>query len=57
MRGLKIYARDERVRGSLGMLTDNEIRKIRDVDLKVESPSAERSWLVEPDWMGEPELR
>lgn len=39
------------------MLTDNEIRKIRDVDLKVESPSAERSWLVEPDWMGEPELR
>jgi anaphase-promoting complex subunit 10 len=57
MRGLKVYAHDERARGGLGMLPDDEARKSRAVVLKGESPSTERQWLVEPDWMGEPELR
>ncbi|TVY85898.1 Anaphase-promoting complex subunit [Lachnellula willkommii] len=57
VRGLKVYARDERARGALGILPDGERRKSRAVVLKGESPNTEKVWLVEPDWMGEPELR
>ncbi|TVY17253.1 Anaphase-promoting complex subunit 10 [Lachnellula arida] len=57
VRGLKVYARDERARGALGILPDGERRKSRAVVLKGESPNTEKIWLVEPDWMGEPELR
>lgn len=56
MRGLKIYARDERVgRGVAGVLGDEEVRKSKAVIRK--SEKSERGFLVEPDWMGEPELR
>jgi anaphase-promoting complex subunit 10 len=56
VRGLKIYARDERVgRGVAGVLGEEEVRKSKAV-VKM-SERGERGWIVEPDWMGEPELR
>jgi hypothetical protein len=56
VRGLKIYARDERVgRGVAGVLGEEEVRKSKAVVKK--SERGERGWIVEPDWMGEPELR
>ncbi|TVY37679.1 Anaphase-promoting complex subunit [Lachnellula occidentalis] len=57
VRGLKVYARDERARGALGILPDGEGRKSKAVVLKGEASNVDRVWLVEPDWMGEPELR
>jgi len=57
VRGLKVYARDERARGSLGILPDGERRKSKAVVLKAEASNIDRVWLEEPDWMGEPELR
>jgi hypothetical protein len=56
VRGLKIYARDERVQGMLGNLDlgreETEKRKV----VRRADSGLERGW-VEPDWMGEPELR
>jgi anaphase-promoting complex subunit 10 len=55
VRGLKIYARDERVgRGVEGVVGEEVGRKNEAV---VRSERGERGLLVEPDWMGEPELR
>jgi anaphase-promoting complex subunit 10 len=58
VRGLKIYARDERVRGILGDLDlgHKETEK-RKVVMRAESSGLERGWVVEPDLRGEPELR
>lgn len=56
VRGLKIYAKDERVAGgSLGTLggLDEERVKLK----KGAFVGEERGCLTEPDWMGEPELR
>ena len=57
VRGLKIYARDERVgRGIEGVMGDpQEVRESRAVVKKNEG--RESGFIVEPDWMGEPELR
>jgi len=55
VRGLKIYARDERVGGNLGGLEDfaPDGRKDRTVKASMERTGM----LSEPDWMGEAELR
>jgi hypothetical protein len=56
VRGLKIYAKDERVAGGgLGTLggLDGERVKLK----KGAFVGEERGYLTEPDWMGEPELR
>jgi len=56
VRGLKIYARDDRARAGLGgLLGDEPVDK--QSYAKAQGNGIERSWLVEPDWMGEPELR
>ena len=56
VRGLKIYARDERVgRGVAGVLGEEEQRKSKAIVRK--SERGERGFIVEPDWMSEPELR
>lgn len=57
VRGLKVYARDERARGNISMLADNEGRPSKALVVKGDTPSTERVWLVEPEWMGDPELR
>ncbi|XMA15597.1 hypothetical protein WAI453_008388 [Rhynchosporium graminicola] len=56
VRGLKIYARDDRARAGLGGLLGDEKMEMKAFG-KAQGPGMERSWLVEPDWMGEPELR
>jgi len=58
VRGLKVYARDERLgRGAFPLLKALE-RKIDEGDGGVKKEAGmERGWLLEPDWMGEPELR
>ena len=56
VRGLKIYARDERVgRGVADVLGDEELRRSKAATRKNEK--LESGFLVEPDWMGEAELR
>ncbi|KIM96481.1 hypothetical protein OIDMADRAFT_205156 [Oidiodendron maius Zn] len=56
VRGLKIYARDERLgRGGLGIL--DEIDGKRRVARQMQSQGAERTTLIEPDWMADPEIR
>lgn len=56
VRGLKIYARDDRARAGLGgLLGDEPVDK--QTFVKAHGNGIERSWLIEPDWMGEPELR
>lgn len=60
VRGLKIYARDDRVRGAMGMdnLRDEEEKgKARVPTGAGQTNGMERTWLLEPDWMGDPELR
>ncbi|TVY82542.1 Anaphase-promoting complex subunit [Lachnellula suecica] len=59
VRGLKVYARDERARGSLGILPESEGRRSKAIVVSEEGelPSTDRVWLIEPDWMGDPELR
>lgn len=61
VRGLKIYARDDRIRGTMGLdVLEDEIAegngksKARAAQV---NGGMERTWLIEPDWMGEPELR
>jgi anaphase-promoting complex subunit 10 len=64
VRGLKVYARDEKVRGgitrldTLGGLGEKtkKRKKIATEDGEVFG-GTESGWLTEPDWMGEPELR
>ena len=56
VRGLKVYARDERVgRAGLGLLGGEREEGAKKRDSRANG--LERSWIVEPDWMGEPELR
>lgn len=56
VRGLKIYARDERLgRGGLGIL--DEMEGNRRVVRRPPSHGAERATLIEPEWMGDPEIR
>jgi anaphase-promoting complex subunit 10 len=59
VRGLKVYARDERARGMLGDLDlgHEETDKRKIVVSRADSNGLERGWVVEPEWMGEPELR
>ncbi|KAH8819227.1 anaphase-promoting complex, subunit 10-domain-containing protein [Xylogone sp. PMI_703] len=61
VRGLKIYAKDERAGdvGGLEMLGDRElvIRSAADAGRKSERKHVEEPGLTVPDWMGEPELR
>ena len=59
VRGLKVYARDERVRGMLGNLSlgeEEETEKSK-VIVRADTNGLERGWVIEPEWMGEPELR
>jgi anaphase-promoting complex subunit 10 len=58
VRGLKIYAKDERLGGGgLDLLDDahggGRTRTVR----KAPGHGTERTVLLEPDWMGDPELR
>jgi anaphase-promoting complex subunit 10 len=54
VRGLKVYARDEKVgRAGLGILGAGEREEIGGDRANV----LERSWLLEPEWMGDVELR
>lgn len=56
VRGLKIYARDERLGGGgLGVLDEMEGRSR--TARETQSHGAERTSLIEPDWMGDPEIR
>lgn len=60
VRGLKVFARDDRVRGGFGGMMGEGKRGKRGVEKveKVEGgKGVERAWLVEPEWMGEAELR
>jgi anaphase-promoting complex subunit 10 len=60
VRGLKIFARDDRARGALGgldQMVNEETRSKVDDTAMEKLNGGERAWLVEPDWMGEPELR
>jgi hypothetical protein len=55
VRGLKIYAKDERLgRGFEGILGEEEVQSKAVVG---KSENGERGFIMEPDWMGEPELR
>ncbi|KAE8446245.1 hypothetical protein EG329_012331 [Mollisiaceae sp. DMI_Dod_QoI] len=61
VRGLKIYAKDDKARGTLGL---DSLRvevegkgKAKSTPAKGQANGKERTWLLEPDWMGEPELR
>jgi anaphase-promoting complex subunit 10 len=57
VRGLKIYAKDERWGGGgLDLLDDAHGGRARTVR-KAPGRGAERTVLLEPDWMGDPELR
>lgn len=56
VRGLKVYARDERAgRHSSGMLKGFGRKKA--VKRELETQTVEGGWIMEPEWMGEPELR
>ena len=52
VRGLKVFARDERVRGGLPLEGIGEGR-----NTAVKSQVMNRGYLVEPEWMGDAELR
>jgi hypothetical protein len=56
VRGLKVYARDERV-GRGPRLDGLDGGKKRAERREVESETHEGGWIVEPEWMGEVELR
>lgn len=58
VRGLRIYAKDERLGGgggALGVLDD--VEGARKAASQVQNSGTERGFLLEPDWMGDPELR
>ena len=56
VRGLKIYARDERLGGGALSALDG-VPGIGRVASEAQGQGLERSMLTEPDWMGDPELR
>ena len=56
VRGLKIYARDERVGGG-GLNGIGGLEKMGKGRNEFVGVGEDRGFLVEPDWMGEPELR
>lgn len=62
IRGLKIYAMDDKARGTFGMdslVNDTEGKgKSKALTPHIGKGSGiDRTWLLEPDWMEEPELR
>ena len=64
VRGLKIYAKDERVKGGISekeaLTTLQEIGSKKAAKKKADEKApagGDSGWLVEEDWMGEPELR
>lgn len=59
VRGLKIFAKDERAREGLEDLEMLGGKKTKAKEYKAPEKvvGGERSMLIEPDWMGEPELR
>lgn len=58
VRGLKIYARDDKAsRGLGGLMGEKPVESPGRPALLKQATSIERTWLVEPAWMGEPELR
>lgn len=63
VRGLKIYAKDDRIRGEvrnlelMGILPLNRKRKGKEKSYLNVSEGSLTGSLIEPDWMGEPELR
>jgi anaphase-promoting complex subunit 10 len=54
VRGLKIYARDEK---SGGGMEDLVLGKMGEKQVKNKGIAVRETMLTEPDWMGEPELR
>jgi anaphase-promoting complex subunit 10 len=60
IRGLKIYAKDERVEPTtmdvLGSV-DEEEGVEEDLGIRKRTRKVEKGFIKEPDWMGEPELR
>jgi hypothetical protein len=61
VRGLKVYARDERARGGLGALNtlseETVEKRSKGAVAKGHANGVDRGYLIEPDWMGDPELR
>ncbi len=57
VRGLKIYARDEKSGGGMGGMEDLVHGKFGEKPEKSRGISVRETLLTEPDWMGEPELR
>lgn len=56
VRGLKIYARDEKAnRSGMGILNGSTKKRIPKREL--ETQVVDGGWIIEPEWMGEPELR
>jgi anaphase-promoting complex subunit 10 len=63
VRGLKIYARDERSKKGVGLGEGMGLSERTDDGnangrgKRMAHLADEKTWIVEPDWMGEPELR
>jgi anaphase-promoting complex subunit 10 len=57
VRGLKIYARDEKAGGGMGGMDELVSGRIGRKQEKSRSIVVREVMLTEPDWMGEPELR
>jgi len=60
VRGLKVFARDEKIRGALDVMDlgqEVKTKKSRVSDLPIRLNGADRGFLIEPSWMGDPELR
>jgi hypothetical protein len=57
IRGLKIYARDEKAGGGMGGIEGLVHGEIGRKPEKNKGIVVRETMLTEPDWMGEPELR
>lgn len=57
VRGLKIYARDEKSGGGMAGMEDLVRGEIGGKPEKSKGVAVRETMLTEPDWMGEPELR
>jgi len=57
VRGLKVYARDDKIRSGFGVLELSEGTVERKGKSRAETNAVDGGFLAEPDWMGEPELR
>ncbi|TQS35829.1 hypothetical protein Golomagni_03739 [Golovinomyces magnicellulatus] len=53
VRGLKIYAQDEREKDAIGNIRPS----MKTLKNMVNGNSTERGWLIEPDWIEDPQLR